>query len=424
MGRGGNAVASAFLDKLMADCGVGPHGEPPADAVLAEALEVFCDRTSSGHLVPRRLMAGEDPGYLPPRQGSNRADYPDENYVVETKTRSENNWAIGYNSESIQQLLDRTCARIDSLGNPCVIWLFHSVGGGYGSGGGSRFLNLCHQSFNVGVPVISIALLHNAGGSESALEPYNAVLAFKYLCDHPHQVWLIDNRAALDAAARRRPNPTLADLNVIIAEALCTLASPLVWPDAHGTRFSVRDLHAALWTPRFQLDRPWLDPDQTSPSRTEIFVSLSVNQQADSEAQGGADLAARLLDGGDARWVRVFGIFAGRSEASGGFTQAIPESRARIVIQPTAVRAQAIGAGMSTSIVNALLTFQKGYKQMFRRQAFLSGYLGAGLYERDFVEAETCLDDLITELRFEISRRQPSEDSGENPNEDSGEEQK
>lgn len=30
MGAGGNGVASAFLDTLLAQCGAGPNGQPPA----------------------------------------------------------------------------------------------------------------------------------------------------------------------------------------------------------------------------------------------------------------------------------------------------------------------------------------------------------------------------------------------------------
>ena len=145
MGGVGNAVATAFLDAVFTACGVGPGGEAPADAALAEALGVFCDSTADGRLVPRRILAATSTEKLGLSGSPYAGMYPAGSQVVEPAGEDIGGiWAKGYHAPSVEAVLargDGACRGIGlpvhRLAVPRLGWRVRR-GGGFPAAGGAE----------------------------------------------------------------------------------------------------------------------------------------------------------------------------------------------------------------------------------------------------------------------------------------------
>lgn len=406
LGQCGNAVATAFSDQLLSECGVGANGEPPADAALAEALTMFCDQQTDGRLFPRRLLAATSPHSL--SMGSSRYAglVPAEAKILEMEVDTKN-WAKGYNAPTVETLVHLTRDRIAALDGNCIIWLFHALGGGYGSGAGSRFLETMIEEYGGTIPVVSIAVAPATYLRDTMSEPYNTVLALKRLINNVDQVLLFDNEAVVAEIHRLGTSPVHQNLNAIIGTALCTLASPLLWPDADGRRMSAEELHTSFWPAPTDAAWEWASADAPRMMAPERFVALTNCYEAASPADSAAALGGRLAQGGETgllsatdsgRWTKMFAIFQGPPGDADGFAQAIPGGQARLSLDPSSGRMRAIAVGGHTALAEPLKRVAEEFNVMFRRKALLHAYTGEEMDESEFTEAESTLSDAIDEF--------------------------
>lgn len=460
MGRAGNAVASAFLDKLMLESGVGPNGEPPSDPNLAAALEVFCDRTSSGHLVPRRLMAAGAREHLPPEEGPNRAAYPGESYILDETPSVESTNYVGWYTEqsSVQRIFDKIDnfvletkpAYLDHThrGSGSLIWqhynkpkevhefeslnemeskilqdmirdkephedgefrsedatdrilrrinllnesldqravlVFFAVAGGYGSGCGSLLLEQLKEEFVTSkLPVIAFPItpFSDPDKQEFPWEPYNAGLACRIIWPHANASVVLSNDAAYKAAQQGGGQPDYPKLNHVIAEALCTLVAPILWPDANGQRLGIRGILGPMSIRGRSSFWPWRDgPPHTVrvfPVSNCIF-SLSLAVSANAPDVGGAGLAKRLLAGdlqhlsseAGGVWHHMAAVYSGPAEGAAAFKAAIPNGQALIAINPRAKQARVIAGGMNSALKATFEGLSTKFDELLKRHAW------------------------------------------------------
>lgn len=419
MGRGGNAVATAFFEKLLTECGVGPNGEPPADAALADALTVFCDRTGDGRLMPRRLMAATSESYFPAPESPYGSLYPAEAKILETGDHSDNNWAKGCQAPTVETLVALVEQRLQALGGEGIIWLFHALGGGYGAGAGSQFLEWAANQFQESVALVSIPILPSARVSDTVVEPYNAVLSMPSLVERAHLMLVLDNGALHKAVQTKIRTLRYTDLDALAVTALSTLVSPMLWPDAAGQRLTADEFHAHLWNPTgaavydvYGAQRAWSGP--ISPSTVgERLISLSHWEDAASPQESLADVAQRvvaaphgLLSAETAgEWLSVLVVVNGSHADAADLGQVVGNGSARLAINPRTDRTRAIAAGRNTGLIEAFKRVFEGFIGLYRRKAFLHWYTAQGIDELQFTESSAALDDVIMALQMLVPQQ-------------------
>lgn len=123
---------------------------------------------------------------------------PHENILTDNSGAG-NNFAHGFfeygqiHGEHFLELVRRQTEMCDSLQS---FHLLHSVGGGTGSGLGTRTLELLADDFK-GVGRIAVSLLPSSSNCKNVddvvVSPYNAVMALRYLSEHADAVIPMDN---------------------------------------------------------------------------------------------------------------------------------------------------------------------------------------------------------------------------------------
>lgn len=393
MGNGGNAVASAFVEKLLKECGVGSGGEAPADAGLAEALKKFCDRQSNGKLVPRHMMAATSDSPFPASADSGL--YPAGAKITESEEFGKKNHAKGYKAPTVSNLIQLVQQRVAALNNNCVIWLFHSLGGGYGSGAGASFIEQFADEESV--PLVSFPIVPYKIVSGEPWEPYNAVLGLSAILNGASMILPIDNKGLYQAAEAMlkgtTQTATYETLNTVFANALTTLVSPMLWPDKGGNRLSVDDFHKKLSN---QPDPgTWFNWEARGPSYERI-VTLSNYCEATSPQESNLALASRAVAGAQGglgaaelnQWLKEFVVICGTQSDTSDFSQAASNGSTKLALNPKASQKRAIIAGVNTGTLKLLEDLMLEFTSIYRRRGYLHWYTQEGIDEGTFTDVE------------------------------------
>ena len=218
------------------------------------------------------------------------------------------------------------------------------------------------------------------------------------------QVLLFDNEALYEEARRRMPTP---DLNAIISSTLCTLVSPLLWPDAAGQRMSADALHASLAPTRSGTAWKWGSADARPISNTERFVALTKCYEAASPSESDTALGERLIKGehsllsatAPGSWTSMFAILHRGPGNEAGFAQAIPEGHTRLALESRSKPKRAIAAGGHTALAATLKRISEQFTVIYRRKAFLHWYTNeGGMDEFEIEEPYRVVESAIDEM--------------------------
>ncbi|KAK0168310.1 hypothetical protein PV327_002131 [Microctonus hyperodae] len=168
----------------------------------------------------------------------------DQTCTITNYPGSGNNWAVGYHTHGQsyhEKLLDtvrKTAERCDSLHG---FLMMNSLGGGTGSGLGTKVLNLLKDNY----PNVDrfVSTVYPASTQDVITAPYNVLLATKELLEHATCVFPADNDALSDicySQIRKKDNVDQAmynsicrpfqDMNSIIVNMLLHLTSGARFP--------------------------------------------------------------------------------------------------------------------------------------------------------------------------------------------------
>merc|ERR1712149_34431 len=100
--------------------------------------------------------------------------------------------------------------------------LYHSIGGGTGSGFGTLILLKIRDSYPDRI-TCSYSIYPSPKVSDTVVEPYNAVLSTHQLLENSDETFIIDNEALMNIQHNvlKNDQPTYSDLNGLIAQATC-----------------------------------------------------------------------------------------------------------------------------------------------------------------------------------------------------------
>jgi tubulin beta len=248
--------------------------------------------------------------------------------------------------------------------------------------------------------------------SDTVVEPYNATLSIHQLVENADEVVCIDNEALYDICFRtlKLNSPSYGDLNGLVSQVMSGITCSLRFPGQLNS--DLRKLAVNLIPfPRLHFFLVSFAPLAAKGAKeyTASTVPELVSQMFDSKNMMAA------CDPRRGKYLTASAVFRGKMSTkevdeqmtmiqqknSPYFVDWIPNNiKSSVVdIPPKGHKMAVTFIGNNTAIQTLFKRVSEQFTAMFRRKAFLHWYTGEGMEEMEFTEAESNLNDLISEYQ-------------------------
>ena len=234
IGQAGCQMGNACWELYCLEHGIQPDGMMPTDASIGQgddSFNTFFSETSSGKHVPRAVLVDLEPTVVDEvRMGTYRQLFHPEQLIT-GKEDAANNYARGHYTIGKEQI-EITVDRIRRMADQCTglqgFLVFHSFGGGTGSGFASLLMERLSVEYGK-KSKLAFSIYPAPQVSTAIVEPYNAILYTHTTLEHCDCAFLVDNQAIYDIARRNLDisRPTYTNLNRIIAQIISSITASL-----------------------------------------------------------------------------------------------------------------------------------------------------------------------------------------------------
>ena len=230
VGQCGNQIGSRFWDLTLK--------EHAARGLDDDSMLSFFDVTEKQgeiSIKARSLLIDMEESVIDKIMASELGPIFDNSMQIKSTDGSGNNWAVGhceYGPQYEATLLKNVQTLMEACDSPQCFMLFHSIGGGTGSGLGTFALKTLNENypelfkFNVSV--------FPSDDDDVITSPYNSLLAANELINHSDCVLPIDNQSLIDICSRsqkakkeksldKNGKKAFDDMNTIVAHMLANL---------------------------------------------------------------------------------------------------------------------------------------------------------------------------------------------------------
>eukprot|EP01132_Coremiostelium_polycephalum_P006668 gene6668-8248_t len=242
IGQAGVQLGNSCWELYCLEHGIDRDGTVPENRKQAEGnpkddptkdLHPFFSESSSGKkVVPRAIFIDLEPTVIDEiRTGDYKQLFHPENMIT-GKEDAANNYARGHYTVG-KELIDVTVDKIRRLADQCNglqgFLVFHSVGGGTGSGFGSLLLQKLAIDYGGKKSKLDFCVYPSPQVSTSVVEPYNSVLSTHSLLEHTDVSFMLDNEAIYNICRKSLniDKPTYTNLNRLVAQVISSLTSSL-----------------------------------------------------------------------------------------------------------------------------------------------------------------------------------------------------
>jgi len=438
-GQCGNQIGAKFWEVICGEHGINTTGEYEGEEDnQLERINVYYNEATGGRYVPRSILMDLEPGTMDSvRAGQFGSIFRPDNFVF-GQSGAGNNWAKGHYTEGaelIDSVLD--VVRKEAEGCECLqgFQITHSLGGGTGSGMGTLLIAKIREEYPDRI-MCTFSVFPSPKVSDTVVEPYNATLSIHQLVENADEVMVIDNEALYDICFRtlKLTTPTYGDLNHLVSAAMSGVTCGLRFPGQLNG--DLRKLAVNLIPfPRLHFFMIGFSPLTARSSQTYRALSVAElttqmfdakNMMCASDPRHGRYLTASALFRGamatkevDEQMVNV------QNKNSSYFVEWIPNNIKSSVcdVPPLNLKMAVTFLGNSTSIMEMFKRVIEQFTLMFRRKAFLHWYTGEGMDEMEFTEAESNLNDLVSEYQQYQDAGIDDEDEGDDEDEDEDEDE-
>ncbi|VEL34941.1 unnamed protein product [Protopolystoma xenopodis] len=435
-----------FWEVISDEHGLDPEGRYVGEqTVQLERINVYYNEATGGKYVPRCILLDLEPGTMDSVRGGHfgRLFRPD-NFVF-GQSGAGNNWAKGHYTEgaelvdNVLEVIHKECESCDCLQG---FQLCHSLGGGTGSGMGTLLISKIREeyadrimsTFSV-LPSPKVhrfatcdgLLVARAGKdmvgkfilrfsrfqvSDTVVEPYNATLSVHQLLENTDATYCIDNEALYDICFRtlKLPAPTYGDLNHLVSATMSGVTTCLRFPGQLNADLRKLAVNMVPF-PRLHFFMPGFAPLTSRGSQS--FYSLTVpeltqqmfdakNMMTACDPRHGRYLTVAAMFRGKVSMKQVDEqMFAMQNRNSNYFVEWIPNNVKTAVcdIPPQGLKMSVTFIGNTTVISTIFKRISYQFSAMFKRRAFIHWYLSEGMDEMEFTEAESNMNDLISEYQ-------------------------
>merc|ERR1712013_483792 len=236
VGQAGCQMGNACWELYCLEHGIQPDGMLPSDKATAkdDSFSTFFSETGAGKHVPRAVFLDLEPTVVDEiRTGTYRQLFHPEQ-MVSGKEDAANNYARGHytvGKEIVDLVLDRVRKLADSCTGLQGFLIFHSFGGGTGSG----FTSLLMERLSVDYgkkSKLEFAVYPAPQVATAVVEPYNSILTTHTTLEHSDCAFMVDNEAIYDICRRNLDieRPSYTNLNRLISQIVSSIiaAHPIV----------------------------------------------------------------------------------------------------------------------------------------------------------------------------------------------------
>ncbi|XP_031560601.1 tubulin beta chain-like [Actinia tenebrosa] len=417
VGQCGNQIGSQFWRDISQEHGIDFNGFYHGTSELqSEKIDVYYSETDRDNcFVPRSIMVDLEPGPLDAIRGTDLGLFFRPDNFISGNSGAANNWAKGHYSDgaelrdAIFDVMRKEAEKSDCLQG---FQMFHSLGGGTGSGLGTLLLSKIREEFSDRI-IMAISVVPSPKVSATVVEPYNTILSVHQLVENADEDLIVDNEALYDICTNslKLAKPTYPDLNHLISRAVCGMTASLRFPGQLNGDLRKLAVNMVPF-PRLHFFIPGFAP-LTSRS-SEQYQAFTVAELAKQIFDAKNMMTA--CDPSHGRYLTAAAIFRGRmsmnevdntmrdiqNKSSSSFVEWIPNNLKTTVcnVAPSRLKMAATFVGNSTAIQEVFRRVGEQFSAMFRRKAFIHWYTGEGMDEMEFSEAESDMFDLVSEYQY------------------------
>merc|ERR1712062_954026 len=341
-----------------------------------------------------------------------------------------NNWAKGHYTEGAEQIeavMEKVRAQQEKCDASQAFTLYHSIGGGTGSGFGTLILLKIRDAFPDKI-TCSYSIYPSPKVSDTVVEPYNAVLSTHQLLENSDETFIIDNEALMNIQhniLKAGKDADFKKMNCLIAKVCCGVTCPLRFQGSINA--DLRKLGTNLVPfPRlhfFMIAESPLSVVANKSYDLQTCVSAVMQKShafSNCEYESGKTMAAsitfRQAEIDQQKCEEEVKKNQDKTKTSGLMVEWIPNNFKIGVVQMTRLDTDLSATAVvnTTSLKAIFQRLATQFGALFKRKAFLHWYKGEGMDEMEFQEADKNVRDLITEYQDKENAKyqEDSEDVG------------
>jgi len=414
-GQCGNQIGAKFWEVISDEHGIDPSGAFVGTSEnQLERIDVYYNEAASRKYVPRAVLIDLEPGTMDAvRAGPFGQLFRPDNFVF-GQSGAGNNWAKGHYTEGaelVDSVLDVVRKEAEGCDSLQGFQITHSLGGGTGAGMGTLLISKIREEYPDRM-MCTFSVVPSPKVSDTVVEPYNATLSVHQLVENSDETYCIDNEALYDICFRtlKLSNPTYGDLNHLVSAVMSGVTTCLRFPGQLNS--DLRKLAVNM------VPFPRLHFFMVG------FAPLTARGSAAFRASTVAELTQQMFDSKNmmaasdprhGRYLTVAAMFRGKvsmkevdeqmmniqNKNSAYFVEWIPNNVKTAVcdVAPRGFKMSATFVGNSTAIQELFKRISSQFSAMFKRKAFLHWYIGEGMDEMEFTEAESNMNDLVSEYQ-------------------------
>uniref|UniRef100_A0A8C1KNK0 Tubulin alpha chain n=2 Tax=Bilateria TaxID=33213 RepID=A0A8C1KNK0_CYPCA len=413
VGQAGAQMGNACWELYCLEHGIQPDGQMPSDKTIGggdDSFNTFFSETGAGKHVPRAIFVDLEPTVIDEvRTGTYRQLFHPEQLIT-GKEDAANNYARGHytiGKEIIDLVLDRTRKLADQCTGLQGFLIFHSFGGGTGSG----FTSLLMERLSVDYgkkSKLEFAIYPAPQVSTAVVEPYNSILTTHTTLEHSDCAFMVDNEAIYDICRKNLDieRPTYTNLNRLIGQIVSSITASLRFDGALNvdlTEFQTNlvpypRIHfpLATYAPVISAEKAYHEQLSVADITNACFEPS--NQMVKCDPRHGKYMACCLLYRGDVVPKDVNSAIAAiKTKRTIQFVDWCPTGfKVGINYQPPTVvpggdlakvqRAVCMLTN-TTAIAEAWARLDHKFDLMYAKRAFVHWYVGEGMEEGEFSEA-------------------------------------
>ncbi|KAM4697420.1 tubulin alpha chain-like [Rhinophrynus dorsalis] len=406
-------MGNACWELYCLEHGIQPDGQVPSDKIFGgrdDSYNTFFSETGAGKLVPHAVFVDLEPTVIDEvRKGTYRQLFHPEQLIT-GKEDAANNYARGYytiGKEIIDLVLDKIRKMTDQCTGLQGFLIFHSLGGGTGSGFTSLLMERLSAEYGK-KSKLEFSIYPSPRMSMAVVEPYNSILTTHATLEHSDCAFMVDNEAIYDICCRNLDieRPTFTNLNRLIAQVVSSITASLRFDGALNvdlTDFQTNlvpypRIHfpVATYAPVISAEKAYYEHLSVSEITNACFEPAS--QMVKCDPQHGKYMACCLLYRGDVTPKDVNAAIATiKTKRTIQFVDWCPTGfKVGINYQPPTVvpggdmaKVQRAVCMLSntTAIAEAWAHLNHKFDLMYAKRAFVHWFVGEGMEEGEFAEA-------------------------------------
>ncbi|WKX97512.1 hypothetical protein Q1695_013290 [Nippostrongylus brasiliensis] len=410
IGQAGVQIGNACWELFCLEHGIDPDGTRGENNVEAGSEQTFFAETHTGRFVPRAVFADLEPSVIDTIRNGQYKKLFSYDQMVAGKEDAANNFARGFYTtgrESLNKVRDNIRKMAENCSSLQGFMVFHSMGGGTGSGYESLLMEHLCSEFD-GNNKFEFSIYPAPTKSTAMVEPYNAVFCTHNSLVHSDCTFLMDNEAINDICSLRLDiqRPTYANLNRIAAQVVSSITASIRFSGELNVDLSEFSTNLVPF-PRIHFpivaSSPLLPEDKAHREALSVSDVTAMcfdpsNLMVKCKLSSGKNMAICLLYRGDVipkevnqaiETIKLRRALDFVSWCPTGFKVGINQKPPTMVPQSGLApvpRAVCMLAN-NTAIVEAWARLNQKFDVMFAKRAFVHWYLGEGMEEGEFSEA-------------------------------------